>query len=449
MRIRETQQAIPRVTGADESYLMAEELLGMSAPIQYLWVFEDDPGPEAVDGLRHALATGSLHRAVRRTRIPVARHRWVASTEKPVPTPGETIDDSDIGTWADRCLRAAELRPVDGRGWQVDSAITDTGGRVVSLLVSHMITDGQGLYHALAEAHSGRSRILPAADTARGGRALMADVVDAARQLAAAARSLRILAGTAIRNRGGAQGNTMHPPTPTPPNDDVAADTTLAIVDVDRQVWHDRAREHQGTANGLFTALLGGVVQRSGFPVGEQLRVCIAVDNRADELDDRANASGGVWIRLSEPIEPGMALDGIRAMSKQAFVTYAESGSEQAADNLQPVVRLLPRRVIARMMRTIPGPDTTVSNLGVAPSDVLELGGVTASRFGIRAIMQGVSAQQRRRQGPAIAAWAVEYGDRITLTFFGVDPDHFGDTDLLRKLVGNELSAWRLEHRFW
>ncbi|MDL9945830.1 hypothetical protein QSJ19_09555 [Gordonia sp. ABSL11-1] len=450
--------APPRVSGADESYLLAEDLLGMSAPIQFLWVFDDDPGEQAVDSLRGALSIGSLHRAVRRTRIPAARHRWVRSSMPLSAIESGRIGDDEVGSWADERLRAADLRPADGAGWRLESATTTDGRRVVSLLLSHMIADGQGVYRALAAAHAGVETSLPAAHAVGSARAVREDVVDGGRQLSAAGSSLRKLVRQArqARHAGRGRGTASRPPAQAsaPPNPIAAPrggpDTTLAIVDIDRQAWHARAREHNGTANSLFTALLAGVVHRSGLPIPGDLRVCIAVDKRTGDPDEgAANASGGVWIRLSEPVEPATRLDGIRALSKRAFIDYAESGADQTADNLAPIVRLLPRRLVAKMMSSIPGPDTTVSNLGVAPRESLEIGGVTASSFAIRAIMQGMPADRRRRQGPALAAWAVEYGDKITLTFFGIHPDHFGDNEILRKLVDDELTGWDLDHGFW
>ncbi|MFW0786840.1 hypothetical protein AAFP35_20285 [Gordonia sp. CPCC 206044] len=436
------------MTGADESYLLAEDLLGLSAPIQFLWVFETDPGEAAVERLRDSLAHGPLHRAVDRTRVPAARHRWVRSDAAPVPSVPGQIGAGDVGAWAEDRLRAAALRPAEGVAWRLDSATIESGGRVVSLLVSHMVADGQGVHRALALANSGQEKALP--ESVDGVRRFAEDVVDAARQLVASAGALRVLVREAIRHRGGrAHKVADERPARALSESQCGPDTTLAIVDIDRDSWHACAAEHGGTANTLFTALLAGVIARSGYPVKGDLRVCIAVDNRAGDPDDRANASGGVWIRLPDEVESPGGLERIRALSKQAFIDYAESGAEQVADNLAPVVRLMPKRLIAKSMVSIAGPDTTVSNLGVAPPDSLQLGGVTASSFGIRAIMQGMPVGRRRDQGPAIASWAVEYGERVTLTFFGIHPDHFGDADVMRKLIGDELSCWRIEHRFW
>ncbi|GAA1481471.1 hypothetical protein GCM10009624_19110 [Gordonia sinesedis] len=483
----------PRLCGADESYLLAEDLFGVDAPIQFCWVFEADPGDQAIDDLGHALAAGSLHRTVVRARVPGARHRWVRAATVPPAGRGGVIGDDEIGEWADRTLRSADVRPTTGAGWRLDSATTVSGRRVLSLLVSHMIADGQGVYRALADAAAGTSASLPLADSAGGLGGVIDDVVDAVTQVAAAGRAGRLLVLQLLRSprRGSSDATGSARRTSI----DEAADTdsstvvdgrttvatgpdgaasmsvqdahpagigagaagcgsgdrepTLAIVDVDGALWQRRARECGGTANSLFTALLAGIVQRSTYPVGDQLRACIAVSRRSGHQDQRANASGGVWIRLVDPVVAGGDLSIIRARSKEAFTAYAETGADQVADNLQPVVRLLPRRLVGSLMRSIPGPDTTVSNLGEAPDEALTVGGVRASSFAIRAIMQGTPAWQRRRQGPALAAWAVTYDERITLTFFGIHPDHFGDRHLLGKLVEDELRSWGLAHRFW
>ena len=455
-----TQTPVLRVTGPDEAYLLAQDLFGIGSPIQYLWVFDDDPGSDAVDELREGLARGSLHRMVLRNRVPAARHRWVRSPQAAAGHDDDVITDDAIAAWADHRVRDSGVEPVSGRGWRLDSATTSEGRRVVSLVVSHMVADGHGLFTALEAALSKSPALLHDSTEVRGRGALRDDVADAVAQLRAAGRSARVLARAAREQR---RAQRAAPPTPRPRRDVDASpvevpvsvgytagpDTTLAIVDVDRDAWARCARTHGGTSNSLFTALLAGIVGRSGLPVDDEIRVCIAVSTRDGDTDQRANASGGVWIRLSNPLDPGDSLEGIRALSKTAFGEYAANRQDQVADNLQPIVRLLPRRIIASMMRSVPGPDTTVSNLGRVPDGVLRLGESTASGFAVRALASGIPVQDRRDRGPAVAAWAVEYDSRVTLTFFGIHPDHFGDTEALRTMIDDELSAWGLEHRFW
>ena len=438
-----------RVTGPDESYHLAERLFGLSAPIQFLWVFDSDPGVEAVIRLRDQLSAGQLNRKVRCATIPFARDRWVRADGGPdVVIDDEAIGDDDIASWLDARVREDELAPAAGRGWKLDAARTRSGKLVMSLLVSHMISDGEGVYAALAAAQAGTSQNrLPAHAETGGWSGRLADVVDAAGQLSAAAKALRILGG-GLRSqlkapnparRGGAR--TTSPDAPGP-------DTTLVILDVDRERWAGTAREHGGTTNSLFTAVFAGLVQRTDLAVGDQLRVCMAVSKR-EAGDERANASGGVWIRIDGPVTPQRGLADIRASSKQAFIEYADAESDKIADNMQPIVRLLPGRLIKKLMQSVPGPDTTVSNLGVVPPSALRLGTETAESFGIRAIVRGRPVAHRRAQGPAVAAWAVEYGDKVTITVFGIHPDHFGDVGVLRVQIGQELSSWGLPYTFW
>lgn len=447
-----TVRAADRVTGADESYLLAEDLFGLGAPIQFLWVFDRDPGEAALRRLRDQLAAGTLNRKVCRTRVPIARDRWVRCDVIPELHLGTSpIADEDVGEWVDDRVRGSALRPVSGDGWKLEGTPTESGKYAVSLLVSHMISDGQGVYAALAAAHAGTSsNLLPTLEQTRGSAGIAADLADAAGQLAAAAKATAVIVAALWKQRCGAESKTpASASSPQIATESGGPDTTLATADIDKAQWLTRAAERGGTSNSLFTAVLGGLVQRSGYPVpAPAMRLCIAVSRRA-EGDDRANASGGVWIRVPGEIVPERGLAEIRALSKQAFIDYATSGATQVADNLQPVVRLLPRRLIGKMMQSIPGPDTTVSNLGVVPDTALELGGERASSFGVRAIMQGRPPSHRRTLGPAVAAWAVEYGNKVTITFFGIHPDHFGDTELLRKQIGEELSAWGLDHRVW
>lgn len=439
-----------RVTGPDESYHLAERLFGLSAPIQFLWVFTSDPGDAEVLRLRDQLSAGPLNRKVRYATVPFARDRWVRADDVPdVAIDDKPIGENDIASWLDTRVREGELAPAAGRGWRLDAARTRSGKLVLSLLVSHMISDGEGVYAALAAAQAGTSQNrLPTRAETGGWNGRRADVVDAAGQLMAAARALRILGG-ALRNqtktpspsRRAAPSTEMSPDAPGP-------DATLLILDVDRERWAGTAREHGGTTNSLFTAVLAGLVQRTELPVAEQLRVCMAVSKR-EAGDERANASGGVWIRIDGPVSPQRGLADIRALSKQAFIDYADAESDKMADNMQPVVRLLPGRLIGKLMQSVPGPDTTVSNLGLVPPSALRLGTETAESFGIRAIVRGRPIANRRAQGPAVAAWAVEYGDKVTITVFGIDPDHFGDVGTLRAQIGEELSSWGLPYTFW
>ncbi|MCX6468592.1 MAG: hypothetical protein NTW76_04670 [Corynebacteriales bacterium] len=446
-----------RVTGNDESYLLAEQLFGLSAPIQFCWVLPHEPGPRALADLHAELCRGPLSRKVVRSKVPFARDRWVRS-ERPadVIVSSEAIDDADVAGWFDSRVRSVRLDPAGGRGWELEAVALRSGRMAVSLLVSHMVSDGQGVYRALDAAATSASHTTLASESAvRGIGGLRADAVDAVVQIGAAARSLGLLLAATPRallvsRRSPSRPRPPRPTANTPVSSEDAPEPTLAFYDLDRDRWRSRAGELGGTSNSLFTGLISGLAHRAGVAADTgDMRVCMAVSTREGEEDLRANASGGVWITVPTPTSASTGLSAIRAASKQAFADYAATGDRQAADNLQPVVRLLPRRLIATMMRSIPGPDTTVSNLGAVPESALRIGDVTAESFSIRALMQGQTPEMRRMTGPALAAWAVEYGSTVTIAFFGISPDHFGDADALHDDIRAELDSWELAYSAW
>ncbi len=459
-----------RVAGADESYDLAERLFGWTAPIQFAWVLADDPGHDAVLDWATALARGGFGRRIVRTRMPVARHRWVRSERPPTVFAEPTIvDDEAVGDWLDRRLRDADLDPGAGRGFAVEYARTRSGRIVLTLLVSHMIADGHAVHDALrdarrsADARLDSVRGLPTVSEVSGWSGVRGDLLDAASQVPAIVRATAVIGRAGMRavlSRSAAVAPVSDLPPgsdavasgsdsahrPVPPRRD--ADTTLAVVDIPRDQWEARAVALGGTPNSLFTAVLTSVLRETGHVMPpDGTRVCIAVDTRSDG-DDRANASGGVWIRLGGPVSPDTGLATVRRLSKEAFARYAVT-DDAVVDHLQAIARLLPDAVLGRLMKAIPGPDVTVSNLGAAPEESVAPLGVPAERFAIRAVMQGRSASDRRAQGPALAAWAVQYAETVTVTVFGIHPDLVGDTAALRATLSSELTRWGLGHRFW
>lgn len=459
-----------RVAGADESYDLAERLFGWTAPIQFAWVLGDDPGHDAVVDWATALARGGFGRRIVRTRVPVARHRWVRSDRPPTvyaePAILNDATDTAVGAWLDRRLRDVDLDPGAGRGFTVEYAHTRSGRVVLTLLVSHMIADGHAVHDALrdarrsAEHRLGSVRGLPTASEVSGWSGVRGDLLDAASQIPAIVRASAVIGRAGVRAVLG-RSATAAPVSDAPSGSDVVgepgdrpappqrdAEATLAVVDVPRAQFEARAAALGGTPNSLFTAVLTGVLRATGhaIPPGGT-RVCIAVDTRSDG-DDRANASGGVWIRLAGPVGPETGLGTIRRLSKEAFARYAAT-DDAVVDHLQAVARLLPDPVLGRVMKAVPGPDVTVSNLGAAPAESLAPLGTPAERFAIRAVMQGRSAADRRAQGPALAAWSVQYADTVTVTVFGIHPDLLGDPAVVRSVLAAELTRWGLDHRFW
>lgn len=440
-----------RVTGPDEAFLLAEEKLGFRTPIQFCWVLDDDPGLAAINDYATSLSAGLLHRAIAPRRVPAARRRWTSSSAVPRVIVGARIDDGAVGAWADELLRSADLRPAAGVGWRIHTTTTTRDRRVVVLLVSHVVADGEAMVRAVIAAADGQTAVLPAPDTARGVRALAQDVRDGGRQLRLAGRSLRVVAQDArVRRRERRLGTSVpgpvRPATPPPTYDPYR--TSLAIVDVERTLWGARAHRYGGTSNTLFTALVCGLARRAAYPVGDQLRVSVAVSKRGGPEDLRANASGGVWLHVDETCQSPHDLGDLRDLSRKAFADYAKSGTEIPAD-MQSVIRLMPTRILARALRSVPSPDVSVSNLGVLDEKARTLAGVPASSFLMRLMVQDAAADGVVMPGPGLSAWFVEYGDRTTLSFVAFASEYYGDTEQFMKLLGAELTAWGLDHRIW
>ncbi|GAA1894961.1 hypothetical protein [Williamsia serinedens] len=443
-----------RVTGPDETFMLVEALAGVETPIQMGWVFATDPGEQAVARIHARLAAGPVHRAIATTRVPFARHRWVAAgPPEPMRADVAAVAPERISRWFADHLDSTSVRPTRGRSWHVATAPTTDGGRVVSVLASHVVCDGSGLRRALL------ADAMPVgAGSLRGGVA--DDLRDAGGQLVAALRAVARLAASAVtglRSRrdgvpdGPAVVDLGRPsparPLPRPTSPDPDPPVRHLLVTLDADALAARAAEHGGTVNTLFCALIGGIAQRAGIPDDDTTAICIAVNRRAGDDDARANASGGVWIRTRGGLDGPVDLTGMRSQTRRALAEYAERGAEMSADNVQPVVRLLPSRAVLALTALIPSPHTTVSNLGAVEPDLLRMGGQTAHVQFTRAAVRGMSADDRRRRcRPGLLAWLTHHGDTATMAVCGVDPDRFGAPEVLRDLVEAQLDAWDLPH---
>ncbi|MEH3154837.1 MAG: hypothetical protein PGN29_05650 [Gordonia paraffinivorans] len=443
-----------RVTGPDETFMLVEALAGVETPIQMGWVFATDPGEQAVAAIHARLAAGPVHRTIAVTRVPFARHRWVAAGRpEPVRADADAVAPEAVAQWFADHLDGTSVRPTEGRSWHLATAPTTDGGRVVFVLASHVVCDGSGLRRALLAD--------PPATTpgpARGG--VGDDIRDAGGQLLAALRAVARLASsavTALRTRGDveAEGPVVvgldRPwpgrPLPMPPAEVADPPVRHLLVTLDAETFARRAAERGGTTNTLFCAVVGGVAQRAGIPDDDTTAICIAVNRRSGDDDARANASGGVWIRTHGGLDGPVDLAGMRAQTRRALAGYAERGAEMSADNVQPVVRLLPSRAVLALTGLIPSPHTTVSNLGAVEPELLQMGGQTAHVQFTRAAVRGMSADDRRRRcRPGLLAWLTLHGATATMAVCGVDPDRFGAPGVLRDLVEAELLAWDLPH---
>ncbi|MBT0566873.1 hypothetical protein [Williamsia sp. CHRR-6] len=464
-----------RVSGAGESFLLVDETMGVHIPMNTAWVFETDPGVDAIGRVHQRLVASSLSLRAVSPRVPAARSRWQRCADcaplfiDPVP-----VAPGGVSQWLDAHVREHRLAPRDGRAWQLATAGTTDGGRVVSLLVSHAVADGRRMIDEVGRAMTGLTsdRLVPE-PVAPGVGEIVADLRDAAAQLGAAARVIggaarAVLArrsrrepdvtGPAVNSAAGKSaglngaGRQQIPARPVaapavsphPP-----AEPVTTVLDIDAQRWAACATSNGGSSNALLCAFAGGVAQRIGAPSPSgQTSIVISVDGRT-QADRRANVAGGVQIRVPGRLGPGADLQLVRSLTKQALIAAAARPDVDGADPMQLVARLLPRPVLRRLMSAIPGPMVTTSNLGAVPPELMTLAGHRARSVCIRAASQGTTVQARRRAGTGVSVWLTTHPERVTLAVTVQHPDCIGSTGELRELLTAEVRDWGLTPEFW
>ncbi len=120
--------------------------------MQFVWLVNTGVDRQRVEQVAESIASGPMGSQLVSPRMPLARPVWMPSAE----TGGASIDPAPItaGTelvWADKQLRCdVDVRHT--RGWRLSAVPVNDGTSVVSLVVSHALTDGQGMVAAVTAA---------------------------------------------------------------------------------------------------------------------------------------------------------------------------------------------------------------------------------------------------------------------------------------------------------
>jgi hypothetical protein len=439
-----------RLDGPDLTYWFVDRALGWSVVLQLVWVFPDRLDPAVVDGVAARLHDSVLHRRVTSPVIPGARPSWAPSAASITAVHDAVVAADAVARWSGDELYGVDLDPRAGRCWRLRAAPLDDGGHVVSLCTLHLVSDGQGVVRAAASAFSstpaGGSR--PVTVGAQRGRVrrVVADGVDAVRQVATgAAGAVRVLAG-GLTDRSGPSIDPRNPRTPLATRAP-QAQVRWAIVSVPTDEWQTVARRHDGTDNTLFVAVVAGALRRAGaLPGDEHVKVGIPVSRRGDD-DGRANATAGVSVYLDAAAEKDLAE--VRARCRAAY-TALDAGRRDPTVHLAPLVTVVPAGLAVRAMTAGGGmPDVMTSNIGSWGEGLLRLGGSTARAVAFRGDAQGVSPHLPYRFGDGVQSWVLQAGAETTLSVAAFDESAFPDAGALHRVLSEELSAWGLSHRRW
>ncbi|MFF2083123.1 hypothetical protein ACFVVM_05080 [Nocardia sp. NPDC058176] len=448
-----TAAAVNRLTADDDLFLKLHSLYGNALVNQLAWRFDEPLGRELLDRFHAQLAHGFLARRVQRTRIPFARPYWLPATDAlPLGWGTVPVADDEILDWYFAQSRV-DFDPDTGRVWRLSAAPTTAGGTLVSLVTSHVASDGGAVLFAVGDALD-RLRFDEQPDRTTGsGRlvgeaprdAVRADLTDAGSQLRAVAHGIRAAIAARKVTEPDRTPRPDAPRLPLPPRWSPAD----LVVQLDHDDWNAAAATHSGTANGLLIALGAGLLGRSGR-VGEAADIRVDVPHSMRTADDpRANATTGLPISVPYRHDRRIDLAGVRGAVKSAALAYRDPATTPALQHLQPVQRILPRWVLHRFARTAKAPECLCTNLGATAQGVAEIAGQRASAVLMRPVVCTGETELFRRVEVGVNLSLCTDGRTVTLAVTGADPDRFPTRAALRTLLTTELASWGLTPRYW
>lgn len=366
---------------------------GVTGLIQAVWVYDRAVDVAGVRKFHDHLQRGRLSRRIERSPLPFGRHRWVAPNGSPTlevvasARPREDFDD-----WLTEQARI----PLDcerGPGWHLAVLPFTDGGAGVSLLVPHSITDGLGLFEALADAARGRDDPIrwPPAGSRRRWQAVREDARQTARDARAIGRGVTATVRAARRVRDTAAPLATNAPAPAGTDEPIMLPTATVFVDAGE--WDARADALGGTSNALLVGFAARLAELRGRLTSDgMVAMRIPVSDRTAG-DRRGNAVSNVDVRV-DPAAATTDLREIRAAIKQALTRHREVPDDERA--MLSLVPLLPQGLLR-----VTGSATSViaTNLGVADPAVTRADGSDADSFAARLLYQGVSTALMHRLG--------------------------------------------------
>ncbi|OBF72248.1 hypothetical protein A5750_17510 [Mycobacterium sp. 852002-51613_SCH5001154] len=429
---------------ADQTLFLGERATATTSVVQCIWVYDRAIDMDGLRTFHRHLGRGRLRRRIERSPLPFGRHRWVAPASAPdldIVAAGRSRDEID-----DWLNEEAGKRPdaEHGPGWHLAVLPLTDGGAAVSLVVTHCLTDGVGLCEAVADAARRRDDPIawPAAASRRRWRALREDTRQTARDTPDVGRALVAAARMARAGRAAATSSaTKRPVPPTGPDERITLPMATVFIDADE--WDARATTLGGTSNALLAGLAAHLAQRVGRVAADgTVNVGMPVNERTPG-DTRANAVVNVDITV-DPALVTRDLREIRARIKEALSRHQNEPDERWA--LLPLVPLIPKRVMRRLIGVVTGSAITVvsSNLGSVDPAVNRPDGTDAGHFAMRTVYPGVTTATMYRTNGALALLSGRARGRVFISFLAYELGGPNSKAHLRQQVSGALSDFSL-----
>lgn len=429
----------------DQFTFDAERATGIASMPHPYWVYHR---PVDIDGLhrfaRH-LRSGLLHRRIQPSPLPFGRHRWVCaqspSGEAEIEIVARPRPRGELDAWLDE-QATTEIDPERGPGWHLAVLPFTDSGAAVSLVISHCLADGIGLFTAIADAADGRDASVgwPAADSRERWRTVCEDASRSVRDIPAlgrgAAAAVR-LARRARREASGTPASTRPLRLPTGTDEALTPSVVTAFVDADQ--WHARAHALGGTSNVLLAGLAAHLAQRMGRVTADgSVRGKVLVNERVAG-DTRANAISSLAITV-DPARATTDLREIRAAVKQAMASHQETrDDERAVMSFVPLLGLLPKRLIRL------SDDTVVSSsMGAVEPAVVRPDGTDADIFGARVSYPTVTKALMDSMGGVLYVLSANAQGQVSVSVTAYQPGYTNSKEALRQVLSDALNDFSL-----
>jgi diacylglycerol O-acyltransferase len=218
----------------------------------------------------------------------------------------------------------------------------------------------------------------------------------------------------------------------------------MATAFVDVNEWDARAQSLGGTSNALLAGLAADVARRVGRVTAGEGSVALAIPvNERTDGDTRANAVTNVDVTV-DPSNASSDLTEIRAAIKQALIRHREAPDERWA--LLPIIPLLPKRLVRRMVGVAAGGAATVvsSNLGDVDPAANRPDGSDADYFTMRSLYPGVTRATMHRAGGVLAFLSGRINRRVFVSALAYLPGRPNSDEALRQTLSSALADFSL-----
>ncbi|GGF34724.1 hypothetical protein [Williamsia phyllosphaerae] len=421
-----------RLSVVDDMFYRGHHGRGVEVVMQGMWRFDDRLEPAELGDFHTLLAASPLTRRVVSPRIPWARRYFVdGAVVAPLrfdPTP---IDADGVLAWSDEHAEA-RLDVDTGPAWDLALAHVDGGGSVVSLICSHLVSDGLGLVSEADTASGGPARPAPRRQrpvTSRPPRR-SDDVADAVwlwvHVITGILRSLlRGCVDPQVRAElfGALRPAPSRPATPTT----TTGRQSTAVVDVDAAEWDRYVAETGATSTAVVAALAADIV-------GE-LRGPGPVDTVVPMADGSGQALTVAEVAVDTGADPGVCAADLRA-------AYARAGSGRG---LGPpggmpaeLLQLLGDRLAHAVVPDPGGRDALVSPLGDLGTGFDELAGHRSRGLAVRSAYPRSAAPGAARSSTLLGVWSARNCGRVVLSLVArTDPGGRSPADLARSALAH------------